>query len=168
MRLLEKRIKTIKHNKTISYYTDCVFHEHNSMRVRIKKLKEIIAELSETRKTSQTHERIVLCDRIMKTLKIIEDKYELYMLEYYDLDKYLKESSDLQTKNKIIEKANLALHTKVEIREDFETIYRNFKNMAKRLNNIPMEEILTRIREVFEKECNIKPKTRLQICYPSW
>ena len=85
MRLIEKMNKIVKDNERTSIYCECVIKSHKSMMVRINKLKEIMTELSQTRKTSQSKERFELSKRFLLVLQFTEAQYENYWLEMSDL-----------------------------------------------------------------------------------
>lgn len=170
MRLFEKITENIKHNNRVSYYADSVIDSFASLNIGMKKLKKTIAKLSETRKTNESAERVNLSNSVLKSLNIVERKYEMYLLDFYDLKKIL--NSNVSTNKKIINKVQSAMHTKVEIRKDFETVYRNFKSMAKKLEDVPMKEILSKMREVFifdaEEESKLPKRKKIQLIYPNW
>lgn len=85
-------------------------------------------------------------------MSYIENSFDEFEYNYIDLCHLLKLNPDLQLTHKVSKKVEFAISTKNELRKDFETIYRNFKNLAKGFDDIPMKEILKLMREVFDFE----------------
>ena len=88
----------------------------------------------------------------MKNTAEDENGLDEFEYNYIDLCHLLKLNPDIQLIPKISKKVEFAINTKNEIKKEFENIYRNFKNMAKKFDDIPMKEILKLMREVFDFE----------------
>ena len=152
MRLFEKMNKNSIQNNRLSVYVDYVISDYKFVMVRVNKLKEIITELSHTRKSSQAQERENLCNSLLTILDMVSDKYYCYLFDLSDLVFFLLNNQDMQAEKRVSQKAMEALDSKKLLRNEFETIYRNFKSMAKKLDNVPMNQILKAMREAFDFE----------------
>ena len=150
MRIFEKMNQALKDNERIEVYNNSVIQSYKSMLVRINKTKEILTRLSNTRRKNQKEEREDIINSLFTILSYTESKYEDYLFELYDLCTLLLDNPDMNITAKNRKQLIFAINTKIQIRKDFETIYKNFKNMAKGFDDIPMKEILKRMREVFK------------------
>ncbi len=148
MRLFEKMNKIIKDN-LLESYSDYVIDDYKSMQVKINKLKEVMTNLSKARRKDQAKERSELVEQLFRILEYIDNSLD-YEYNLIDLCHLLKLHSDMQLTPKVSKQVSYAINTKNELRKDYETIYRNFKNMAKKFDDIPMKEILKCMREVFD------------------
>lgn len=158
MKLFEKMNKILKDNSLAESYADCVIDDYKSMQIKINKLKEVMTKLSQARRKDQANNRIELVKSLYRTLSYIENGFDEFEYNYIDLCHLIILHENMKLTPKINTKVSFAVNTKNELRKEFETIYRNFKSMAKKLEDIPMKEILSRMRIVF----NIS--NRLSLC----
>ncbi len=150
MNLIDKLTKKSNDNNLINSYCDYIFDDYESMKIKINKLKEILSTLSETRKKNLSQEREELVDDLFRALDYIESGNEDYLYDYHDLKKLLKNNSNMKLKEKTLLNIQKAFQTKNLIKHDFEIIYKNFKNIAKGFEDIPMKRILKGMREAFD------------------
>ena len=149
MRIFEKMNQILKDNERIEVYNEAVIKTYKSMSVRTNKLKEILTQLSFARRKNQKEEREDIINSLFSILTYTESKYEEYLFELYDLCTLLLDNPEMNLTPKNSRQLKFAINTKIELRKEFEIIYRNFKNMAKKFDDIPMKEILKKMREVF-------------------
>lgn len=152
MRLFEKMTKILKDNNLAESYADYVIDDYKSVKVKLEKWHEISSALSKTRKKNQKHEREKIVWHLIRILSYLENSLDEFEYDYIDLCHLLKLNPNLQLTHKVSKKVEFAISTKNELRKEFETIYKNFKNMAKKFDDIPMKEILKLMREVFDFE----------------
>lgn len=150
MRLFKKMTKILKDNDLAESYADYVIDDYKCLEIKINKLREIMSNLSKSRRKDQASERKELIEGVYRILSYIENSFDEFEYNYIDLCHLLKLNPDLQLTHKVSKKVEFAISTKNELRKDFETIYRNFKNLAKGFDDIPMKEILKLMREVFD------------------
>ena len=150
MNLIEKLTKKTQDNSLTNSYCDYVLDDYKSMKVKIDKLKEVLTTLSETRRKDQGLERYELISHLFRVLDYIESGYEDYLYDYHDLKKHLRINSNMKLKEKTLLNVQKAFQTKNLIKKDFEIIYKNFKNISKGFEDIPMKRILKRMREAFD------------------
>jgi len=159
MELISKIILNREINSKTSYFSSIVLSDYESLLIKTNKLKEILEILSKTRKKNQTQEREELIKRINKILEHIELNYGDYIANLGDLKRVLKYNKDVKLSNKTQKQIKIALESKSKIINEFETIYKNFKNMAKNMpEHMPIKEVLANMRESFDfvsKETNI-------------
>ena len=171
MNLIKKISKILKDNSLAESYSKYVIDDFKSMKIKINKLKEVMIQLSQTRRKNQANERHELVEQLFRMLRYIEISWDTYEYDFIDLNHLLKLHENMNLTTKINEQVSYALNTKNELKKEFETIYKNFQNMAKKLDDIPMKEVLKRMREVFGfDECNdlTKPVRKVIVTYPSW
>ena len=119
--------------------------------VKINKLKEVLNSISKLRKKNQTEERAELISHLNRLLEYIELNFSEYLANLDDLKFILKYNKDIKINSKTQKQIDEALQTKSKIINEFETIYRNFKNMAKNMpEHMPMKEILANMRKSFD------------------
>ena len=152
MLLIEKMNKIVKDNNLAESYADYVIADYKSMKVKLEKWHETSSVLSKTRRKNEAHEREKIVLHLKRILSYIENGLDEFEYNYIDLCHLLKLNPDIQLIPKISKKVEFAINTKNEIKKEFENIYRNFKNMAKKFDDIPMKEILKLMREVFDFE----------------
>ena len=168
--MIKQIIKRHKENSKFEYYSHCVISEYKGLKVKINKLRSILISLSEKRKNSQSEERKEIVKHLFTFLNQIKSNYKFYLLELYDLRKLIKDANIYykpKTKKQIYE----ALNTKSKIQQDFEAIYHNFKNMAKKLPDLPMKELLTTMQHSFNLssfELNNNKVLKAVATYPNW
>ena len=110
----------------------------------------------------QSEEREKLILRLHKVLDYIDIGHASYISDYADLNNFLKYSSNVNLTPRIKKQVSTALNSKNLLRQEFETLYRNFKSMAKGIDNIPMKDILKHMQDCFNFNTNIKDKTDSQ------
>ncbi len=157
MRLFEKVIKSEKYTTPISTCADHALKDIEILDLKINELKDLMNTLSKTRRKDQAREREIISEHFFQVLQCISDSYLEYLstLEYlHDLHSILKTKPELELSQKVQQKIDLALSSKVIIRKEFENLYRNFRNMAKNFDDIPMKAISSKMREVFGFENN--------------
>lgn len=150
MRLFEKMTKILRDNDLAESYAKYVDDDYKSLQIKINKLKEVMTNLSQTRRKDQVKERKELVEHLFRILEYIDNSLCTYEYDFIDLSHLLKLRPDMQLTNKINNKVLNAINSKTQLRKEFEIIYRNFKNMAKKFDDIPMKEILKLMREVFD------------------
>lgn len=150
MRLFEKMTKILRENDLAKSYAEYVIDDYKSLEVKLNKWREVSLTLSKTRRKNQVNERKELVEHLFRILDYFESSYTTYIYDLYDLCHYLKNNPSINPTKKASNKILLAINTKQQLRKEFETIYTTFKNMAKKLDDIPMKEILKRMREVFD------------------
>lgn len=171
MRIFEKLTKQTKEISLVSSYADYVIDDYNTILNKINKFKEVTETLSHSRRKDQAKERENLAEHLFRILTYIDNNLDFYFYDLIDLIKFLENHPELILNKKTNQHIDFALRTKGLIKKEYETIYHNFKNMAKKLDNIPMKEMLKKMSEVFEREENsrkLKPRKQCKICYPSW
>ncbi len=62
----------------------------------------------------------------------------------------LKRKPEIHLSHKTRAKVNFSITSKAEIRKEFESLYSNFKKLAKNFDDIPMKSILSQMRETFD------------------
>ena len=155
MRLFERITENIKYNELTSSYADSVLIDYKSLKVKTNKLLEIMATLSQTRRKNQASERQEITESLFRILKMTEGNYNNYLYELNDLYLILKNNDDKHLSRKTKHKINFAINSRIELRKEFETIYRRFKSLAKGFDDIPMKAILSQMREAFDFDNNI-------------
>ena len=150
MRLFERITENIKYNELASSYADSVLIDYKSLKVKTNKLIEIMATLSQTRRKNQAHERQEITESLFRILKMTEGNYNNYLYELNDLFLVLKNNNDKRLSRKTKHKVYFAINSRIELRKEFETIYRRFKSLAKGFDDIPMKAILSQMRESFD------------------
>ena len=172
MRLFEKLTKQTKDISLVSSYADYVIDDYDTILNKINKFKEVMETLSHSRRKDQSKERENLVEHLFRILSYIDNNFDFYFYDLIDLIKFLENHPELKLNKKTNQHISNALSTKGLIKKEFETIYHNFKNMAKKLDNIPLKEMLKKMSEVFSFDENIEnkisSKTRIIITYPSW
>jgi len=150
MSLLKRINKILKDDEITSYYSISVIDDFKSIMVKINKFKEVMSTLNNTRRKNQSNERKELVEHLLRLLKYIEMGLDTYTYDLVDLCVYVKNNHDMRPTSKTSAQLEYALNTKVELTKEFETLYTNFKNMAKKLDNIPLNEMLTKMRNIFD------------------
>ena len=150
MSLLKRINKILKDDELTYSYSNYVIHDYENIMVKINKFKEVMTTLSNTRRKNQAQERKELVEHLFRILKYIDISLETYTYDLVDLCVYVKNNQDMNPSHKTIKQKECALNTKVKLTQEFETIYINFKNMTKKLDNIPMKELLTSMRKIFD------------------
>lgn len=171
MRLFEKLTKQTKDISLVSSYADYVIDNYNSILKKINKFKEVMENLSHSRRKDQAEERENFVEHLFRILSYIDNSFDFYFYDLFDLIKLLENHPELKLNKKTNQQVSYALSTKGLIRKEYETIYHNFKNMAKKLDNIPMKEMLKKMREVFERDENsrkLRTFRNIRISYPNW
>lgn len=171
MRLFEKMNKILRDNSKAESYSLYVIDDFKSVEKKLEKWHEISHSLSITRKKSETKNREELVCHLFRILDYIESSLDTYDYDYVDLCQLIKINPEMNLTTKINKQVSYALSTKSELKKQFEIIYKNFQNMAKKFDDIPMKEILKRMRKVFgfeEYKDLTKPDRRTIVSYPSW
>ena len=142
--------KILRDNDLAESFAEYVIDDYKSLEVKLNKWREVSSILSQTRRKNQADERKELVEHLFRILDYFETSYTTYLYDLYDLCCYLKNNPNINPTKKVSNKLLLAINTKMQLRKELETIYRNFKSMAKKLDDIPLKEILKRMREVFD------------------
>ncbi len=150
MKLFEKMNKILRDNSKAESYSQYVIEDFKSVENKLEKWHEISHTLLTTRKKSETKNREELVYHLLRILDYIEGSLDTFEYDYIDLCQLIRINPDMNLKTKINEQVSYALSTKSELKKQFGIIYKNFQNMAKKLDDIPMKEILKRMREVFD------------------
>jgi len=171
MLLIKKLVNYYKNNSEADYNSTFVINAYISLNVKINKLKDILKKLSNTRNKKDVEERKELIKHLFRLLEYIGDSYSYYLLDLADLKNFLKAKSNIKLKNNIKQQVAEAIISKSKIQKEFETIYHNFKNTAKKIPGIPMREILTKMRSSFyfnNAKLKLEQKLKAFLTYPSW
>jgi DNA repair exonuclease SbcCD nuclease subunit len=141
MNLLKKLTskKTVKENYFNFYLND-----------QISNLKLHILDLSNCRRKDQKNLRIEKVKQIFRLLDNIESLYLAYLKELANI-KAIKQNNLAITED-TEEKIIFMTEKKKSLRQEFEKIYINFKHTAIHLEDIPMNNMLKRMRKAFNFE----------------
>jgi len=150
MGLIKRITDKAKFNELISFDAEDVFIDYESLKVRINVLKEVMSTLSKTRRKNQANERLELIDDIFRVLDFIDVSYDEYLYDLNTLCGLLEKHPNIYLTPKVSRKVSFVIKSRIEIRKEFEAIYSHFKKLAKGYNDVPMKEILTKMREVFD------------------
>lgn len=163
MGLLKKLSKKLK-NKELPenvYYQD-LLHYHSTIN-EINSINEKILLLKNLRRKDQENSRRIAYHRIEVSLEVIKEEYKFFCNKITSLKLEKRLTYD---KTKLNEEIIFLEQKKKELRKEFESIYRNFRNVATglRYKDIPMNNILAEMRRSFKFEEPISNKI-LDICY---
>ena len=150
MTLFERAINNLENNSRISSFADDVLLDYESLKIRIERLRELISELSQTRRKNQANERLEIVEAIFRILDYIDDEHFEYLYDLNELCFLLERKPNICLSQKNATTLNLLLASKIEIRKEFEKLYVNFKKLAKNFDDVPMKSILSRMRETFD------------------
>lgn len=170
MKLISKIFTRFKTNSKALAFANYVIDDYKSLEIKINKLREIMFNLSQARRKNQADERIEYVNHINRLLNYIDSNLDTFIFDYADLKKFINYNQEAKFTNKTKEQINQALSTKNMIRKELEIIIKNFKNMSKKLDNIPTKEIIKRINEIllFEKSGKTRKRLTSIISYPCW
>ena len=159
MGLIKKMNENLRNNNLAKFYAEDVLQDYESMKIKTDVLREIMDRISKARRKDQFKERESLVLRLYKVLDYIDMGHATYISDYADLRYLIKSKPDIRLMPGIRKKISTALNSKNLLRQDFETIYRNFKSMAKSFEDIPMKDILKHMRDCFNFNTDNENKT---------
>ena len=96
--------------------------------------------LSKLKKNNQTQEHEEIINHLYQLLEYIKNGYKFYLLDLYDLNKFLKINLDIKLTRKIQKQINFALETKSKLINEF--------------------EIFTKILKIWQKICRKTTKLK--------
>lgn len=143
MNLLKKLTLTKKEQKKENYFN---FYLNS----QISNLKNLIKDLSSLRRRDQKALRENKVYEILKELNNISYLYNGFLKDLSKFELMKKNNSSRFISPDCEEKIVLMNEKKKSLRQDFESVYISFKRTAMGLEDVPMKEILNRMREVFD------------------